>query len=68
MWSPLLLGILAGKYNDGIPEDSRINVFSKDDSLKEEFNKYFGEANKEKYTKILKGLGDISKEIGCSQA
>jgi len=27
---------------------------------------YFGEANKEKYIYILKGLGEISKELGCS--
>lgn len=25
-WSPLASGLLTGKYNDGIPEDSRVNV------------------------------------------
>jgi aryl-alcohol dehydrogenase-like predicted oxidoreductase len=24
IWSPLASGILSGKYNDGIPEDSRL--------------------------------------------
>lgn len=27
VWSPLLGGILTGKYNDGIPDDSRIKTF-----------------------------------------
>ena len=26
IWSPLASGMLSGKYNDGIPEDSRINL------------------------------------------
>ena len=26
IWSPLASGLLTGKYNDGIPEDSRINI------------------------------------------
>lgn len=28
VWSPLLGGILTGKYNDGIPKDSRLGSFS----------------------------------------
>lgn len=24
VWSPLMGGVLSGKYNDGIPEDSRL--------------------------------------------
>jgi len=27
VWSPLLGGILTGRYNDGIPEDSRLSIF-----------------------------------------
>jgi len=27
IWSPLLSGLLSGKYNDGIPESSRVAVF-----------------------------------------
>jgi aryl-alcohol dehydrogenase-like predicted oxidoreductase len=26
IWSPLASGLLTGKYNDGIPEDSRVNL------------------------------------------
>jgi aryl-alcohol dehydrogenase-like predicted oxidoreductase len=26
IWSPLASGVLTGKYNDGIPEDSRMNL------------------------------------------
>jgi len=36
--------------------------------VKQFIEKYFGEANKEKYVQILKGLSDIAKELGCSQA
>jgi len=27
VWSPLAGGLLTGKYNDGIPEDSRLTLF-----------------------------------------
>ncbi len=28
VWSPLAGGVLTGKYNDGIPKDSRLAVLS----------------------------------------
>jgi aryl-alcohol dehydrogenase-like predicted oxidoreductase len=28
VWSPLAGGMLTGKYNDGIPKDSRVATFS----------------------------------------
>jgi len=47
IWSPLLSGLLSGKYNDGIPESSRIAVFGESNSiLKNKYENYFGEANK----------------------
>jgi len=56
----LLSGILTGKYNDGIPEDSRLKIFGEEMYLKYTFNTYFGPQNKEKYIKTLKGLGEIA--------
>jgi len=34
IWSPLAQGLLTGKYNDGIPEDSRYGRISSDDAGK----------------------------------
>lgn len=61
VWSPLLCGILTGKYNDGIPEESRLAIFTEQPYLKTLIQSYFGPENKEKYSKILKGLGEIAK-------
>ncbi len=58
VWSPLASGILTGKYNDGIPEDGRLNreelSWLKDKSVREE--------NLEK----VKKLGALADEIGTS--
>src|SRR6056297_1640638 len=35
-WSPLASGLLTGKYNDGIPENSRLSNFSKVKNMMEE--------------------------------
>ena len=43
VWSPLASGILTGKYNDGIPEESR---FDKNKDLAFIFNRYFGPDSK----------------------
>lgn len=60
IWSPLCSGILTGKYNDGIPEDSR---FAKDERLKNKiFTRYLGDNNKEETLKKLKELENIAKE------
>lgn len=68
VWSPLLGGILTGKYNDGVPADSRLSQFSDNPIIQRKFEEFFGENNKEKQVKMLKGLGEIAKEIGCTQA
>ncbi len=39
VWSPLASGVLTGKYNNGVPEDSR---FSKNPDLKRILDKYLG--------------------------
>lgn len=60
-WSPLASGLLTGKYNDGIPEDSRLNL---DDYswLKELFEK---EGMDEKIQKVRK-LQSVADSIGAS--
>ena len=60
-WSPLASGLLTGKYNDGIPEDSRLNL---DDYswLKELFEK---EGMEEKIQKVRK-LQSVADSIGAS--
>lgn len=67
VWSPLAGGVLTGKYNEGIPEDSRLtraNAF-----LKEHFFKSLvGEETKEKTVSLLKQLDTVAKELGCSLA
>lgn len=61
IWSPLASGILTGKYNDGIPEDSRLNLpgyqWLKD--------LWFSEEGKQKLEKVRQ-LSALAKEVGIS--
>ncbi len=67
VWSPLASGILTGKYNDGnVAEGGRFDT--SDPMMKRVFNRYFAPTKKEKTVKILQGLGDIAKELDCTQA
>jgi len=60
IWSPLASGLLTGKYNDGIPEDSRLALegfeWLKDRTLS---NERLGR---------VKELGNYAKELGTSLA
>ena len=54
VWSPLAGGVLTGKYNDGIPSDSRAgggSQFIKGDLTEDKLNK-------------IKQVGEIAKELG----
>ena len=66
IWSPLCSGILTGKYNDGIPKDSR---FAKNPQYKSFFfDRYMGTEEKKSETVAkLKAIGKIAKRIGMSQ-
>ena len=60
IWSPLASGLLSGKYNDGIPEESRFGLTGFD-WLKDRWMK------EEMLTKV-KGLAQLANELGISMA
>ena len=65
-WSPLCMGLLTGKYNDGvIPEGSR---FAVQGFLGRYWDLYFSEGKKEKTIAMFKGIKDIADEMGVTQA
>ncbi len=64
IWSPLASGLLTGKYNDGIPEDSRASSHSDIPWLREIFE---GEKAKPKLEKVRK-LTRLADELGMSMA
>ena len=63
IWSPLASGLLTGKYNDGLPEGTRITMKGYD-WLKEQFESEEGQRNLSK----VRSLSLIAQEIGCSTA
>jgi len=63
VWSPLASGLLTGKYNDMIPEGSRL-------SLKEYgwlHDQVLGDEGKRRIEKV-RGLAPIADELGCTLA
>jgi aryl-alcohol dehydrogenase-like predicted oxidoreductase len=64
-WSPILGGILSGKYNDGtFPPGSRI---AEDPFIKNFIApRYFAPEKVEGTKKIMKGLADLAKELNCT--
>jgi voltage-dependent potassium channel beta subunit len=61
IWSPLASGLLTGKYNEGIPEDSRANLKGFE-WLKERF---LNEESQRQIEKI-KGLAVIAEDLGTN--
>ena len=59
IWSPLASGLLTGKYNDGIPTDSRANLPGYE-WLKKRFESPEGKARIEK----VKAIAALAKDIG----
>jgi voltage-dependent potassium channel beta subunit len=63
VWSPLASGLLTGKYNDGVPADSRLAL--------EEYgwlrDMVLGEGAAENIARIRR-LADVAEELGCTQA
>lgn len=62
IWSPLASGLLTGKYNDGVPEDSRLNL-EKYSWLRKKLLET--ESGRQKLEKVSK-LAPIAKDLGIS--
>lgn len=60
IWSPLASGLLTGKYNQGIPKDSRLALESLD-WLKESHYK-------QEKLQIVRNLAPVAADLGCTLA
>jgi len=65
-FSPLKIGILTGKYNEGIPADSRLG--SSEDPFVLSMNKRFGDESWKKDIEIVRRLKPVAEKLGVSQA
>lgn len=63
VWSPLASGVLTGKYNQGIPEDSRM-ALQDYDWLRENLESDQGQQRIDKVRRMM----PIADELGCSMA
>ncbi len=61
IWSPLASGLLTGKYNEGIPEGTRVNLAGFD-----WLRKQFSGEDFEKKIEIVKQLAGLARDLGCS--
>lgn len=66
IFSPLKMGILTGKYNDGIPKDSRLG--SSDDAWVKSMNERFGDEAWKKELDIVAKLKPVAKKLNISLA
>jgi len=66
IFSPLKIGILTGKYNDGIPKDSRLG--SSNDAFVQGMNKRVGDESWKKDIEIVAKLKPVAEKLGISQA
>jgi len=63
IWSPLASGLLTGKYNDGIPEDSRASLGGYEWLRK----RFTDKEAQEQIQKVIK-LSKVAKELSCTTA
>lgn len=63
IWSPLASGLLTGKYNNGIPQGTRISL-DEYGWLREKFENEQGQRNIES----VRRLGPVAQDLGCSMA
>jgi len=63
IWSPLASGILTGKYNDGIPEGTRVTMEGY-----EWLRKMFESADGQARIAKARQLAPIAEELGCTQS
>lgn len=58
IWSPLASGVLTGKYNDGIPEDTRLNL--------DELSWLRDRSLQDQYLEKVRKLTSLAEELGMS--
>ncbi len=63
IWSPLASGLLTGKYNEGIPEGTRITLPGYEWLMKE----FQGEEAQKNLAKVRQ-MTQVAHELGCSMA
>jgi len=63
IWSPLASGLLTGKYNEGIPDDSRANLKGYEWLRK----RFTDQKAQEDIQKVIQ-LSKVAQEMGCSIA
>jgi voltage-dependent potassium channel beta subunit len=63
IWSPLASGLLTGKYNEGIPEDSRATLEGYD-WLRDRFTSETAQKRLAKVDRLI----PVADELGCSMA
>lgn len=66
IFSPLKIGILTGKYNDGIPKDSRLGASN--DKFVQGMNKRIGDESWKKDIQTVAKLKPIADKLEISQA
>jgi len=59
IWSPLASGLLSGKYNNGIPEDSRANLKGYE---------WLRSGITPERIEVVKKLAPVAEELGCTLA
>ncbi|MGL1903318.1 MAG: aldo/keto reductase [Fibrobacterales bacterium] len=65
IWSPLASGVLTGKYNNGIPKDSRL---AQVDWLRDMFQNEGGFLSGDEVIIKIKKITEIAQDLGCSTA
>jgi aryl-alcohol dehydrogenase-like predicted oxidoreductase len=66
IFSPLKMGILTGKYNDGIPKDSRLG--SSNDAWVQSMNQRFGDEGWKKDLDVVARLKPVAEKLSISLA
>ena len=69
IWSPLAGGLLAGKYNNEKPtEEGRYTPGKMDEKIRDHVMETFVGVLGDQLYPRLRALGELAKELGCSQA
>ncbi|KAF9182007.1 hypothetical protein BGZ51_005011 [Haplosporangium sp. Z 767] len=66
VWSPLASGLLTGKYNTGVPLDSRLAI-ADDPVMRRLRNSLESEDGQDKIAKVIK-LQELARQLGCTAA